>query len=90
MAATVTNTEALGNKISELQTLHDTWADKTYTAVDIGECGGQHDYTDRRNGKYVSADAGCICDITGTDNFLYDESKRIIRYQRKQCNSNSK
>lgn len=40
MAATVTNTEALGNKISELQTLHDTWADKTYTAVDIGECGG--------------------------------------------------
>ena len=50
MAATVTNTEALGN----------------------------------------SADAGCICDITGTDNFLYDESKRIIRYQRKQCNSNSK
>lgn len=37
---TVTNTEALGNKISELQTLHDTWADKTYTAVDIGECGG--------------------------------------------------
>ena len=44
----------------------------------------------KRNGKYVSADAGCICDITGTDNFLYDESKRIIRYQRKQCNSNSK
>ena len=40
MATTVTNTEALGNKISELQTLHDTWADKTYTAVDIGECGG--------------------------------------------------
>ena len=40
MAATVTNTEALGNKISELQTLHDTWTDKTYTAVDIGECGG--------------------------------------------------
>ena len=40
MAATVTNTEALENKISELQTLHDTWADKTYTAVDIGECGG--------------------------------------------------
>ena len=33
MATTVTNTEALGNKISELQTLHDTWADKTYTAV---------------------------------------------------------
>ena len=40
MATTVTNTEALGNKFSELQTLHDTWADKTYTAVDIGECGG--------------------------------------------------
>ena len=35
MATTVTNTEALGNKISELQTLHDTWADKTYTAVDM-------------------------------------------------------
>ena len=45
MAATVTNTEALGNKISELQTLHDTWADKTYTAVDIGECGGCLLYT---------------------------------------------
>lgn len=90
MAATVTNTEALGNKISELQTLHDTWADKDLYGSRYWRVWRQHDYTDRRNGKYVSADAGCICDITGTDNFLYDESKRIIRYQRKQCNSNSK
>ena len=44
MATTVTNTEALENKISELQTLHDTWADKTYTAVDIGECGAARLY----------------------------------------------
>lgn len=36
----LTDTELLENRIQELQTLHDTWADKTYTPTDIGENGG--------------------------------------------------
>lgn len=38
--STVIDVEALGTQITKLETLYNSWVDKSETAPDVGECGG--------------------------------------------------
>ena len=64
--------------------MHDTWADKTYTAVDIGECGGSTIIQIEEMGSmFQRMQDAYVTLLARTISYMTDRRKKLIGMPKK-------